>query len=1231
MPHVPRHDASSSAAAVTALSPSFGTGVGGSNTEADPPGAMGDTSASASAHATPSAGSSDVQQSLKAFQRAYKACDACRFRKVRCDLGSVEQPLDPPCRRCRRERRDCTFDKGTRGRPKGGLAHANVFEHGVGHGHAYADGSGNGNGSVPTPAAWSHLPPNAARGGASGSTSSSSQMLPPPQKTFSAGELSATAATGQSPSQHDPWHPAYPSSHHHHHHHQKPAMGRSHSSSSIPSAAPSALSPPMYAPNSGSGGTQNAVGLAHRSSGAGANSSDAAGSDTSSPTAHASLALINLRNSSEAMKALTTVGVREVIAAAESPVPTTAGKGPGTGAAAGSPAASERSAASDATANANASDAASSARKRKCASATGAGTAEEEKGRATLSKTRRADAGAAPRTSTSASISIANGVKTVPGVPAAAHAGPSSAVFASAVQHAYANVTHVKPKRLQDWRDFEPVRLKIIKASETRYLFKYFFQHIHSFSPLCSERYMRNTKESRSELISREPLLLGAILSIASRFCIGPDQDAAANALDGHDGYRAKQAAHSADGTSSGGGGAKVLSAASVAAEKASFGLELHQRISHWTHQLAGRVLVDCSLHSVGSVEALLLLSEWSTWGIHSNRQDMLASSDSEEDDDEEDEDEEMDVDVDERVPVVPRRLYTNGTAADGDVARSSDAPSDAVAIGGSSKVRRRGAADALAACAKKGARASPRRKREASRPSADVIATTIQRFDSMSWMFVGMAIRLAEELDLPKHEKCFGIYSQDHAEVEQAERRLRVWLDCVRADTQISIRLGRRFTSGGLSPEWMELMRARTYRLPDTVADPAMPTNGSSNGHSTHPTEAAAAAAATHHQPNKNCNFTFTDDLVGAARQDPAVNEARKWTAWRGHAELANKLRNVHDMLNESDARTASMMENDRFESILRPFRNDLDSWVKWLEPKIGYPGGGMRTLDIRVDYHFTRLQAFRVALDALVLRARRIGRPDGLAALGEGLSDRPTFPFAKESVDAARTLAIVISVDLQSLRCAPPRFFLYLVLAVMVCMQACELSESLMLPMQCASILRDAINALNSVAVDERHLARRYALMLRNAGKRLLLAEEAEAATATAAAGAGARARSESHLISDLGLLNGQPPQHHQQQQHQQRTLVPTISVAPRPPQPAAPPVQMQGPSFADDVLAPTHGVDLEDLWSWLGNIDQAVPSASTEESVTDGTAEHILSFDSLYEGQSAPFFFPNTALNQ
>ena len=242
---------------------------------------------------------------------------------------------------------------------------------------------------------------------------------------------------------------------------------------------------------------------------------------------------------------------------------------------------------------------------------------------------------------------------------------------------------------------------------------------------------MANTREVRSELISREPLLLGAILSVASRFCIGSEQDAAATNAHAH-GNGAEKGGHPTSGGGKGGIGG--ISGASGSGgngpdetAQASFGLELHQRISQWTHQLAGRVLVDCSLHSVGSVEALLLLSEWSTWGIHSDRQDLLVGEE-EDDDDDEDSDEENETKIARDQQNAAATEAMNGTGG----VRNKRPPqgNQSGAQQGSNNKRRKHSNEGAAAAEKK--------SKENARQHAEVVATTSQRFDSMSWMFVG-------------------------------------------------------------------------------------------------------------------------------------------------------------------------------------------------------------------------------------------------------------------------------------------------------------------------------------------------------------------------------------------------------------------------------------------------------------------------------------------------------------
>lgn len=52
--------------------------------------------------------------------RTYQACIPCRRRKVRCDLGPVDSPFDPPCVRCRRESKECFFSATRRKRKPDG-------------------------------------------------------------------------------------------------------------------------------------------------------------------------------------------------------------------------------------------------------------------------------------------------------------------------------------------------------------------------------------------------------------------------------------------------------------------------------------------------------------------------------------------------------------------------------------------------------------------------------------------------------------------------------------------------------------------------------------------------------------------------------------------------------------------------------------------------------------------------------------------------------------------------------------------------------------------------------------------------------------------------------------------------------------------------------------------------------------------------------------------------------
>ncbi|KAF9877949.1 fungal zn binuclear cluster domain containing protein [Colletotrichum karsti] len=74
------------------------------------------TSAAAAPPAPSSAAAAAAQPGSAQHKRVYQACIPCRRRKVRCDLGSVDNPHDPPCVRCRRESKECYFSATRRKR-----------------------------------------------------------------------------------------------------------------------------------------------------------------------------------------------------------------------------------------------------------------------------------------------------------------------------------------------------------------------------------------------------------------------------------------------------------------------------------------------------------------------------------------------------------------------------------------------------------------------------------------------------------------------------------------------------------------------------------------------------------------------------------------------------------------------------------------------------------------------------------------------------------------------------------------------------------------------------------------------------------------------------------------------------------------------------------------------------------------------------------------------------------
>ncbi|KAK0550908.1 zinc finger transcriptional activator [Tilletia horrida] len=593
--------------------------------------------------------------------------------------------------------------------------------------------------------------------------------------------------------------------------------------------------------------------------------------------------------------------------------------------------------------------------------------------------------------------------------------------------------TPQKPSRAFTLADFEPVRLKIVKRGEVKML-----------------------------LVEREPILLGAILSIASRYChsaardVWPDQKP-----------QDRHAKTSKGQGSSNGGFPQPVS------------WKTHLEISSWTHAKVGRALFDPLLHTIGTVEALLMLSEWST--IDMDAADMLDPSSKlpdrnlgNEDDDEEDvlsDDGSSDEDDDATFHEVDSG--TSGTRPASPSQMQGDQSS--VPVSGQKRKRRPSS----------GGR---QRKRKIRRKTNFLPKAHL--FDAMAWQLISMAARMAEALDIHNEASYYGLDSSSPESRANAERRLKIWMRVVHCDTQLSIRLGRRgMTDGALTPAWLELLRSSAFKVLETgpvkLRGPA------------HVDDARISSRRSR----------IVAEAEQAARVEglstPAQKEVRDrmnwWVETRAFAELMETVANAHTMIHLKSSTTEAILLDDKFEVTLRCIRTSLEAWARWTSERVG---NTMSALRLRLEYHEARLYAYGPALDALVQRISR-ARSSGFAqandmlAANENLLIHPAYPFAVEAVGAAQTMIRMLTGQVESLRCAPARYFLLIVYASLFLLKATAASSVLLPLKRCLASVQAVIHTLLVAGPDRTHLCRRYALLIREYAKQFIMLEVEDGST--------------------------------------------------------------------------------------------------------------------------------------
>lgn len=911
----------------------------------------------------------DGGSAKKDFQRSFKACDGCRTKKVKCELGDLAAPSEPPCARCKREMRPCLFTMSTRGRgPKARSSRSQAF-------------------------GAHHLAKNPR-------TSSAHDMdeLDEHSTTASAIDALAGAALASLPATNVRLHSARhdvpvsaldPS--------DAPSIGmiyglNRHDGTRVPNKRRK-LSSDMVAPGRSDAAddpTDDPIAEAELGGSADSASPSAATATSNKPLGLISrldslqqYAEVGLQHSKDALRVLAGVAV------------------------------DSREATNDVDADRSVHEQQENGGASAAILEQGGSTSQQ--GLGSFAEARSSEQAALSSTGASTS-QTASGLRTT-----------SSSAQRSAAALLYRPVTPPPLKHNYGWSKFEPVRLKLIKRSEARYFLNFFIRQMHSFAPHCSPHLLDKSPEALSELVCREPILLGAMLSVASRYDV-TNHNAHVTAVD-----------------------------------------TFHRKISKWTQEKISRSFFLPASHTIGTIEALLILSEWATLDLHDRRSSPDASSDSE---DSEDEMEDQ-----------------HASDSDGEDAEEASAtsPATVAATGDDLRSEHEGQIPRPGRSKRTGARPSQKPRQADLRES--------EKFDDTAWMLTGTALRLAERLDLHNDATYSGISSRNAASRRNAERRMRVWMSSVHADCHLSVRLGRRISSPGLAAPFMNLVRDRTHPF-------LLNADISNSGEVGFPSGSNRAWIAFRaHAELLQIVFRTCENLYRSKAVTERLLEDE---------DFVPALKSIRDDLDNWANWTQPRIEPTR----------DMTS----LRVRVEYHYARLYANGIALDSVKRSLRTLRNHRQYRASEAAEIGSKGRLGKAGASaaasaaasytvsFSTHPAYPFVREALAAAQSLIRILTVELGTMMCAPARWFLLLVMAAVFCVKATAVSDVILPLKRCAQSLQQVITALERAAPDGVHLANRYSMYLRQLAKQLVLTDAKTRGTSNSAGQARTKSRTRS-----------------------------------------------------------------------------------------------------------------------
>ncbi|KAF2025291.1 hypothetical protein EK21DRAFT_76767 [Setomelanomma holmii] len=480
------------------------------------------------------------------------------------------------------------------------------------------------------------------------------------------------------------------------------------------------------------------------------------------------------------------------------------------------------------------------------------------------------------------------------------------------------------PETLKIWTACRFVQMGWFSAHEAVTYVDLFFKNCSPLSPILGEFYSHH--ENHYSLIALDPFLCTTILMISSRYNILP-----------------------------GVGGA-------------SRGYFVHDRLWEQCQRFIMKIMLGqvkpskAQSRTIGSIEALLLLSEWHPRALH-----FPTAADG------------WDCEL---------MIGANNTTEEGSKLLEGDATS--------------------------------------SRWLEDVIEPA-KRSDRMSWMLMGCALSLAQELGL----------FEDNASIEK---------DLVSYP---------KFTS-----EYLVLRRIRARKLLYVLLE-----------------QLSWRLGCTSMIPQ-----SLNHALMEKIPVDSATGAVEQWqsfmSAW---VELTKLARSVSDTIYPSAATTRSLLRTGRYIGLLEHFQPLLTSWrKKYLDPcklKVGLHDM------LHIEYQYVRIYTNSLGMQAVVERTLAETDPDVPQEDNLSFNLEPRdYDFIQEVVDGScQILQKVCQLsETGALRYSPVRIFLRITTSSIYLIKGLSLGSRNQKLQSSLDILEGAIGALRASTLDDMHLASRYATLL-------------------------------------------------------------------------------------------------------------------------------------------------------